>query len=286
MALRLSGAFGSPRLGNGRVGVSLGVDRITAPWIEIVTGKSSGDIAGKIRPPGTFGLLNATGRFRVKWWDGTTTETQGSVIADLNWSKAAGGPGQKVIRFYPITQSGTIASGDITRFTAGETELISVSVRGIANLVSLQLNKNELTSIDVTGCVALRGLDLTDNLLTSINLRTNTLLETLFVPKNSIEQLDLTGLHSLTFLSCYDNPIAALDVGGQPSVNKIDARDCDMQAEALNDLYESLPDRSGTSAGTVATGGNPGYEAEGEDQTIATNKNWAVTATAIATVGE
>jgi len=281
MAIRVAGKFGSPHLGNGRVGVSVGQDRISAPWIEIVTNKSTGNIEGQIRPPGTFGLANGQGRFRVSWWDGTQTETTVAVNLNSQWSKAAGAEGTKVIRFYPITQGGAIAKGDIQRFIATEMGISSVSIRGISGLKVLQLNRNLVDRIDLNGCDDLDALDLTENELTSIDVSGQKKIRELFVPKNAITALNVSGLTLMTFLSCYDNPITELDVSDQPVIANIDTRDCEMDADALNALYESLPDRTGLSAGTVATGGNPGYEDEDEDQSIATDKNWAVTAVKI-----
>jgi hypothetical protein len=278
MALRISNSFGSPRLGAGRVGAFLGEDRITAPWIEIVTNKSTGNISGQIRPPPTFGLGNGQGRFRVRWWDGTQTESTGSAATSNAWSKAAGGAGEKTIRFYPITQDSTqIARGDITLFSAIEQDVTAAYVRGSLGLRSLGLSKNLLTAIDVSGCDNLEFLDLTDNQITSLDVSGQTKLDTLIFPANNVSSIDLSGLSLVTFFSCYGNPIESIDFSDQPLVDSINVRDCLLSASALNGLYASLPDRSGMVAGVVCVGGNPGYEDPEEDQSIATDKNWTIT---------
>lgn len=114
-----------------------------------------------------------------------------------------------------------------------------------------------------------------------------------FTGENDSAEYDFTGCSSLTDLSLYSNYISAvlngcqslenlvlrsknvneLDLSGLPLLGYVRCADCNMDADALDAMMVTLPDRNAVGrSGKLDISGNPG--ADTCDRSIATAKRW------------
>lgn len=175
----------------------------------------------------------------------------------------------------------------------------SLSVSGMYNLKELDLSNHTcLASVDIShsyylgdlnlsGCTALQDLNLNQvyyyssvsgklNLsgcssLISINRNTHTSSAVSY-----LNEIDLSGCSALEFIDLYEADISQLDFSDCDKLTYIDVRNNKMSAEALNAMFESLPDWSVIDTdvlGIYKIKGNPGYSSCDTD--IAYEKNWS-----------
>jgi len=121
-------------------------------------------------------------------------------------------------------------------------------------LTSLWCHGNQLTNLDVSNLSDLKVLICNDNKLTSLDLSKNTYLEGLYCRENQLTSLDVSKNIVLGFLGCQSNCISA---------------------NALNDLFESLPNHFNShNQKDILIEGNPG--SADCNASIAVNKGWKV----------
>jgi hypothetical protein len=253
------------------------------PFATLVSTRSTGNISGTAR--------SDTGYIKVEWWDSTfNVYGTGAAGSSINWSKAAGGAGEKTLRIYPSDASGNL-SGALTRLTCGGNSLTSLDVSGLTALTSLICSNNSLTSLDVSGLTALTILACNSNSLTSLDVSGLTALTSLICNSNSLTSLDVSGLTALTILACNSNSLTSLRAVGVGAnsfgsysgsygvysyFGGIQVQDNSLSAEALDqfytDLAESAPPEYYT--GLIIVSNNPGTT--GDDPTIATAKGYTV----------
>jgi hypothetical protein len=251
------------------------------PFATLVSTKSTGNISGAAG--------SDTGYIKVEWWDSTfNVYGTGAAGNNINWSKAAGGAGEKTLRIYPSDASGNL-DGALSLLVCQDNSLTSLDVSGLTSLTFLNCTNNSLTSLDVSGLTALTFLFCNNNSLTSLDVSGLTALTSLFCQNNSLTSLDVSGLTALTSLNCNGNSLTSLRAVGltgvtyygstvsytSPYYGGVMAANNSLDANALNQLYTDLADN--TVAGGYAlvfVGGNPGTT--GDDPTIATVKNWIV----------
>jgi len=154
-------------------------------------------------------------------------------------------------------------------------QLTSLDVRGAAALYLLQCHGNQLTSLDVSGAAGLQELYCDASQLTSLNVSGAANLRILYCNMNQLTTLDVSKNTQLTNLNCENNELTSLDMSANTMLYGLSCSYNLLTAGALNAMFRSLH-------GSTVNGGfrwinifsNPGTDTC--DQTIATNKGWAI----------
>ena len=188
--------------------------------------------------------------------------------------------------------------GTITGFNCeyNYENLTALDVSHNADLQELQCDNNYITDLDVTKNTLLKKLSCSNNKITDLDLSKNTELEEFGCSYNrSLSSLDLSKNTKLTHLWCYEsqltslniknckelkyldchhNKLQSLDVSGSKGLWHVYCHHNNFTTQTLDDLFCSLPDRTGTSYGEIS----PIYSRRSEDSTIvaATNKQNAI----------
>lgn len=173
----------------------------------------------------------------------------------------------------------------------------SLYVYGLYNIYAIDLsNHTNLQSVDIieayrvndlnfSGCNALQYLNLNSvyyyssgklNLsgcssLTSINKNTHTSYAFRY-----LNEIDMTGCNSLEYIDLYEASVNKLDFSDCHKLTYADVRYNNMSADALDKMFNSLPDWNTNGGEVLATYkivGNPGYSSCDTD--IAYEKNWS-----------
>ena len=118
-------------------------------------------------------------------------------------------------------------------------------------LTMLNCSNNSLNSLDISQNTQLTMLYCYDNQLTSLDVSHNTQLEELYCYSNSLSNLDVSHNTQLTELSCYSNQLTSLDVSNNTQLKKLYCYDNKFTTAALDDIYRSLPDRTGNTNGKI-----------------------------------
>ena len=159
------------------------------------------------------------------------------------------------------------------------------------NLTSLDVSKNtllwdlvcfsnQLTALDVSKNTKLTYLDCSSNSLTTLDVSKNTLLWYLACFFNQLTALDVSKNTKLMELNCYSNNLSSLDVLHNMELRNLSCYANRFTTAALDDIYCSLPNRTGTTYGVI----KPVHYSTSPDHDIvlATNtqnaidKNWKV----------
>ena len=141
-------------------------------------------------------------------------------------------------------------------YTAGNT---TMTVYG--DIISFDCSDNgaNITAIDLSHNTQLTELICSNNRLTSLDVSHNTKLETLYCSYNTLSSLDVSQNTKLTNLYCYDN---------------------NFTTAALDDIYCSLPDRTGNTNGKIQpifNSSSPNHATVlATNAANATAKNWKV----------
>ena len=144
----------------------------------------------------------------------------------------------------------------------------TITIKGRGK-ITLNCGRNYITALDVTQCPALIYLYCDENELTSLNLSKCTELYFLSCRENQLTSLDISKCTELTYLFCFGNQLTSLDVSKCIELNSLECGANNFDDEAMNVIYNGLPDRTGKDAGTIHC------EAKG-NTTIALNKNWKI----------
>ena len=265
---------------------------VIAP-ITLVTLKSTSVIYGEAQ--------STTGYIKVMWWDSTTNVYGvGNAVNTINWSKAAGGAGEKTVLIYPSDATGN-PSGAITVLGCSNNEMTSLDVSGSNALTSLTCNYNQITSLDISSLTSLVNCYLSFNWLSSLTIGALPAIVFFDCSHNQLTSLDVSSLTAMMNLWCMDNAIGSLNVSNLPLLNFLDCRGCFMSelraqnvsftggyysssyyvnganirdnllsAAALNQFYTDL----GAGNSPILVTNNPGTS--GDDPAIATAKGYTV----------
>ena len=203
--------------------------------------------------------------------------------------------------------SNNLSSLDVSRCTQLDelycfnNTLRSLDVSSNTQLTTLECSNNTLTALNVSGCTQLTGLLCHNNTLNSLDVSRNTQLTGLWCHNNTLNSLDVSGCTQLTKLHCYNNKLNSLDVSGCTQLTELycssnTLRSLDVShntqlewlvchgnkfsAQALDDIYCALPDRTSEYRGVI----KPVFNSSSSynDTVLATNaqnaisKNWYV----------
>ena len=153
-------------------------------------------------------------------------------------------------------------------------QLTDLDVSKNTELTYLHCGNNKLTSLDVSKNTALTSLFCHENQLTSLSMGANTELGVLNCIKNLLKNIDISGCSSLRELYCNDNELTSLNVSANTALIALHCSNNKLQVDALNDLFNSLPN---VSTGGIGIKDNPGATDTGLNTSIATTKGWKIT---------
>ena len=213
--------------------------------------------------------MRGSGELNFNWGDGTVIQTK-LFSGDCFRS------------FQHIYLSGTrrriTINGDITAFYITYVTMTSFDIRNMSSLRDLVCHGNSLESLDVRSNALLERLFCGRNQLTYLNVSNNHLLYILHCEGNLIENLDLSNNVLLENLRISDNRFQSIDVSNNPLLRRICVQGNQFNRDALNNLFDTLPDWSGTnSRGFIEIANNPGTDEC--DVSIAEAKGWTVITT-------
>ena len=171
-----------------------------------------------------------------------------------------------------------ITALDVTRCTTliglscNYNQLTSLDVSKCTELLDLFCASNQLTELNVTGCKKLSNLTCANNQLTALYVTVNSEIRTLDCNNNQLISLAVTGCTNLSELHCNGNQLSALPLSGCHALLSLHCGDNNFDNNAMNTIYNNLPDRTGEDAGRISFSQD---DAKG-DITIAKNKNWKI----------
>ncbi|MDR0420768.1 MAG: hypothetical protein LBH30_04875 [Prevotellaceae bacterium] len=150
-------------------------------------------------------------------------------------------------------------------------QLSYLDVSNNTALTFLNCGGNQLTSLDISNNTALTFLNCGVNQLSSLDVSKNTALTELYCSTNQLISLDVSHNPALTSLGCSYNNLSALDLSHNPALGGLDCGYNNLSADALNEMFGTLPDRQDTGGGLYIEG-NPGSATC--TRSIAEDKNW------------
>ena len=176
-------------------------------------------------------------------------------------------------------------------------QLTALDVSQSTALKILSCEKNQLTTLDVSNNTALTGLWCFGNQLKALNLSQtaltelncsynqlkaldvsqNTALTRLICSNNQLTALDVSQNTALTKLDCDNNQLTALDVSKNTALTMLLCNGNQIKGEEMTRLVNSLPDRTGKTAGEFTVVQEPDLEGNiclKSDVAIAKGKNW------------
>ena len=173
--------------------------------------------------------------------------------------------------------------GDITKFdcSGNYNNITGIDLSHNTIITWFSCGKNSLQDLIVSSNKALKELYCYNNSIKTLNLDSTTELTKLSCARNSISSLDLSHNKKLKWLNCSDNRLTGLDVSSNILLEKIIChKNNSLSTQALDRLYCSLPDRTGTFSGYI----EPIYDDSSPNDSVvlATNsqnaldKNWKV----------
>ena len=202
------------------------------------------------------------------------------------------------IKWYTLYSQTITIRGDVMCLDCWGNELTSLDVSGCSSLSELKCNgnqltslnlssctaltelscwNNKLTSLNLSGCTALTKLSCYENQLTSLNLSSCTALTELRCYENQLTSLNVSSCTALTKLYCFDNQLTALDVSKNTALGTLRCHGNQIKGEEMTRLVNSLPDRTGKTAGKFTVVQEPAFEVNiclKSDVAIAKGKNW------------
>ena len=207
----------------------------------------------------------------------TLTVTDGSAIK-LNFAAAAANTPVRIVSG-SNTQDITVGTSwtSTATYTADGT---TMTIYGDIRDFICSENGANLTALDPSHNTQLRWLFCKNNSLSSLDVSNNTKLEMLICYDNKFSSLDVSGCTQLTNLRCSSNTLTSLDVSGCTQLKVLDCYGNNFTTAALDDIYCSLPDRTGKENGVI----EPVYSDTSSNHAVvlATNKanaiakNWKV----------
>ena len=172
--------------------------------------------------------------------------------------------------------------GDITRFdcSGNGANLTALDPSHNTQLTYLDCSSNPLSSLDVSKNTQLTKLICSNNQLTSLDVSKNTQLEILDCYTNRLTSLDVSHNTQLETLYCSYNTLSSLDVSQNTKLTNLYCYDNNFTTAALDDIYCTLPDRTGNTNGKIQpifNSSSPNHATVlATNAANATFKNWKV----------
>ena len=172
--------------------------------------------------------------------------------------------------------------GDITRFdcNGNGANLTAIDPSHNTQLTYLDCSYNPLSSLDVSKNTQLTKLICSNNQLISLDVSKNTQLEILDCYTNRLTSLDVSHNTKLETLYCSYNTLSSLDVSQNTKLTNLYCYDNNFTTAALDDIYCTLPDRTGNTNGKIQpifNSSSPNHATVlATNAANATAKNWKV----------
>ena len=207
----------------------------------------------------------------------TLTVANGQAIR-LDFKAAAAGTPVRIVSG-SNTQDITVGTS-WTGFSSYTADGTTMTVYGDLTGFDCSKNGENLTALDASNNTQLMGLFCGNNNLSSLDVSKNTKLTALSCFNNKLSNLDLSKNTELFLLSCNDNKLTSLDISKKSKLKELYCYDNNFSTATLDDIYCSLPDRTGKSYGMI----QPVYNSSSSNlaTVLATNaqnataKNWKV----------
>ena len=196
----------------------------------------------------------------------------------------------------------TLSSLDVSNNTqltilfCRDNKLNSLDISHNTQLKMLSCYSNSLSSLDVSHNTQLKELSCYSDSLSSLDVSKNTQLTRLYCGRNTLSSLDVSKNTQLTQLDCYDNqltsldvskntqleildcssnPLSSLDVSKNTKLTTLYCHGNNLSTQALDDIYCSLPNRTGKDNGVI----KPVFNSSDPNHAtvLATNKQNAIT---------
>ena len=139
----------------------------------------------------------------------------------------------------------------LTDLSCYDNKLTSIDISKNTQLILFSCSGNSIASLDVKNNTKLEEFFCHSNSLTSLDVSSNTRLVRLNCSNNKIESLDLSNNMKLQFLFCFANSLTSLKFNPDSKLNSLYCYDNKFTTAALDDIYCSLPDRKGVTAGVM-----------------------------------
>lgn len=167
---------------------------------------------------------------------------------------------------------------ELTSFICNDNQLENIDVSNNLKLYYLQCGNNPTTSLDLSNNSELVTLHCSNSHLSSLDISKNTNLKSLTCSENLLTELNLQTNTLLTQLSCDNNQLTSLDLTNNTLVNNINIYGNLFHACALNDLFNSLPQKTSDNKGqlSIKNGDISNVGAETCNTDLAIAKNWEV----------
>ena len=167
-----------------------------------------------------------------------------------------------------------------TGFSSYTADGTTMTVYGDLTGFDCSKNGENLTALDASNNTQLMELFCGNNNLSSLDVSKNTKLTDLSCFNNKLSNLDLSKNTELFLLSCNDNKLTSLDISKKSKLKELYCYENNFTTATLDDIYCSLPDRTGKSYGMI----QPVYSSSSSNHAtvLATNaanataKNWKV----------
>ena len=207
----------------------------------------------------------------------TLTVTKNSAIR-LDLRAAAKGTPVRIVSG-SNTQDITVGTS-WTGFSSYTADGTTMTVYGDLTGFDCAKNGENLTALDASNNTQLMELFCGNNNLSSLDVSKNTKLTDLSCFNNKLSNLDLSKNTELFLLSCNDNKLTSLDISKKSKLKELYCYNNNFTTATLDDIYCSLPDRTGKSYGMI----QPVYNSSSSNHAtvLATNaanataKNWKV----------
>jgi len=129
--------------------------------------------------------------------------------------------------------------------------LSSLDVSHNTQLKELSCYSDSLSSLDVSKNTQLTRLYCGGNTLSSLDVSKNTQLEILDCYSNQLTSLDVSKNTQLEILDCSYNTLSSLDVSKNTKLTTLYCHGNNLSTQALDDIYCTLPDRTGNTNGKI-----------------------------------
>lgn len=239
---------------------------------------------------GSKEALDFTGKYqKVKYsYDALdqkrTITVYGTAITNLNCNRIR-------LTALDVSKSSSLASlycesNDLTALDVSNNPLLKTLVCSENHLTSIDVSNNplleifgctanQITSLDISKNPALQWVLCAKNQITSLDLSNNPKIDAVDCSGNQLTSLDVSQNTALFFLSCGENQLTTLDLSKNTSLGDLNCISTRMDAEALNAMLETLPNKAEiNTTGIIYIGKNSGVD--DCDINIAKNKGWTV----------
>ncbi len=187
--------------------------------------------------------------------------------------------------FFTVTADGTEMKiyGNIIGFDCNDNEdnITALDVSNNTQLIELDCYSNQLSNLDVSKNTQLTKLDCYSNTLSSLDVSQNMQLTRLGCSNNRLSNLDVSKNTQLTELFCLNNKLSSLDISRNTQLEELYCWGNNFTTDALDDIYCTLPDRTGKYSGKIFPLRNTSSVAEqaiveATNASNATAKKWKV----------